>query len=77
MKYFVAIDWGSSNLRAFHIVDDVLQDTYAEERGVKKIDSPSQYLTIIQSILQTFSITDKNTLRYISLQFLLLNITLL
>ena len=61
MKYFVAIDWGSSNLRAFHIVDDVLQDTYAEERGVKKIDSPSQYLTIIQSILQTFSITDKNT----------------
>lgn len=57
-KSFIAIDWGSSNLRAFHINDGTVINSISLEKGVKRINSKEEYPQIIKDIIKSFNIDD-------------------
>lgn len=55
MKKYIAVDWGSSNLRAYYIKNGDVQKTHASEKGVKRIENKTEYINILKDILAIFN----------------------
>jgi len=54
-KTYVAIDWGSTNLRAYLLVAEKVDKVYTSNNGVKNILNGDEYPQIISKILKHFN----------------------
>lgn len=54
MKSYIAIDWGSSNLRAYFIQANDRTNQFSSNKGVKNIVDVSEYPLIIKEIITQF-----------------------
>jgi len=58
MKKYIAIDWGSTNLRGYFIENDTVINTYSSEKGVKRIADKTGYTTILKDLISTFDASE-------------------
>ncbi len=58
---FIAIDWGSSFLKAYHIAEDKMLDHFKSDKGVKNVTSKEEYPLIIKDIIHRFKNANENT----------------
>ncbi|CAM1334618.1 2-dehydro-3-deoxygalactonokinase [Tenacibaculum aestuariivivum] len=58
MNTYIAIDWGSTNLRGYFIENNTVINTYSSEKGVKNIVDKLEYTTILSIIIKTFSASE-------------------
>jgi len=58
MKKYIAIDWGSTNLRGYFIENDTVINTYSSEKGVKNIVNKTAYITILKDLISTFNASE-------------------
>ena len=58
MKKYIAIDWGSTNLRSYFIKNDTVINTYSSEKGVKRIADKTEYIHILKDLISTFDASE-------------------
>jgi 2-dehydro-3-deoxygalactonokinase len=57
---YVAIDWGSTNLRAYNIVNGSIADSFESNQGVKNVSNKVEYPSILLNIINRFNLNNSS-----------------